>query len=122
MNTDIFHLDNVKLLVDTFYGKVREDDLLAPIFNEAIQDRWPQHMETMYTFWQTLLLGERTYRGNPFAPHAELFIGKIHFDRWLELWYKTVDDNFTGEVAEEAKWRASRIAEAFQMRLAMLYQ
>lgn len=119
MEKEILHLEDIKILVDSFYGKVREDELLAPIFNEVIKDRWPAHMETMYTFWQTLLLGERTYKGHPFAPHANLFITKIHFDRWLELFYKTVNDNFEGEKAEEAKWRASRIAEVFQMRLEM---
>ena len=119
MENDIIHLDDIKVLVDSFYDKVREDALLAPIFNEVIQDRWPKHLETMYTFWQTILLGEHTYRGNPFGPHAELFITKIHFDRWLELFYKTVNDQFEGEKAEEAMWRASRIAEVFQNRLAM---
>ena len=118
MATEILHLDDIKTLVDSFYGKVREDDLLAPIFNEVIQDRWPEHMAKMYTFWQTLLLGVRTYSGNPFRPHAELFITKVHFDRWLKLFYKTVDDNFEGEKADEAKWRASRIAEVFQSKLA----
>lgn len=117
MEKEILDLEDIKLLVNSFYGKVREDELLSPIFNEAIQDRWPEHMEKMYTFWQTLLLGERTYKGNPFGPHATLFITKIHFDRWLDLFYQTVNTLFEGEKAEEAKWRASRIAEVFQMRL-----
>ena len=119
MENEILDLDDIKLLVDSFYSKVRDDALLSPIFNEAIQDRWPVHMEKMYTFWQTLLLSERTYKGNPFGPHAELFITKVHFDRWLELFYKTVNDHFEGDKAEEAKWRAARIAEVFQQRLAM---
>lgn len=123
MEKEIVDLSDIKVLVDSFYGKVRQDALLAPIFDEVIQDRWPQHLETMYTFWQTLLLGgTRTYKGNPFAPHANLFISKIHFDRWLELWNKTLTDNFEGEVSDEARWRASRIAEMFQMRIAMLQE
>ena len=119
MANEILNLDDIKTLVDSFYSKVREDALLSPIFNEVLQDHWPEHMEKMYTFWQTLLLDERTYKGNPFGPHAALFITKVHFDRWLELFNKTVNDNFQGEKAEEAKWRASRIAEVFQNRLAM---
>ena len=60
-NNDILHLDDVKNLVDTFYSKVREDALLGPIFDERIQNRWPAHLAKMYTFWQTILLGEHTY-------------------------------------------------------------
>ena len=118
MANEILRLEDVKTLVDSFYSKVRKDALLSPIFNAVIQDRWPEHMSKMYTFWQTLLLGERTYKGNPFGPHAELFITKVHFDRWLELFNKTVNENFEGEKAEEAKWRASRIAEVFQHKIA----
>ncbi|HEV8082029.1 MAG TPA: group III truncated hemoglobin [Chitinophagaceae bacterium] len=67
---EIISLDDIKKLVDTFYDKVRRDQLIGPIFNGRIQDRWPQHLEKMYTFWQTVLLGEHTYFGTPFPPHA----------------------------------------------------
>jgi len=57
MEKKLLNIEDVKLLVDTFYSKVRNDDTLAPIFNERIGDRWPEHLEKMYTFWQTTLLG-----------------------------------------------------------------
>ncbi|TXE09089.1 group III truncated hemoglobin [Gelidibacter salicanalis] len=117
MEHDIFSLEDVKTLVNTFYDKVREDELLAPIFNKVIKDRWPAHLETMYTFWQTVLLGEHTYTGSPFPPHAKLPVSKAHFDRWLELFYSTIDEQFEGEIAEEAKWRASKMAEIFQFKI-----
>lgn len=117
MEHDIFSLEDVKTLVNTFYDKVREDALLAPIFNKVIKERWPEHLETMYTFWQTVLLGEHTYTGSPFPPHAKLPISKAHFDRWLELFYSTIDEQFEGEIAEEAKWRASKMAEIFQFKI-----
>ncbi|MBA6153199.1 group III truncated hemoglobin [Gelidibacter maritimus] len=119
METEILKLEDIKLLVNAFYDKVRSDHLLAPIFNEVIEDRWPEHLVKMYTFWQTVLLGERTYTGSPFPPHARLPVMKEHFDRWLELFYSTLDENFEGEKVAEAKWRASRIAEVFQMRIEM---
>lgn len=103
----------IKLLVDSFYAKIREDDLLANIFNVIIKDRWDLHLKKMYSFWQTILLDEHTYNGRPFLPHANLPVEKVHFDRWLELFYLTVDENFTGEKAYEAKWRASKMAEMF---------
>ncbi|MDX1783483.1 MAG: group III truncated hemoglobin [Aequorivita vladivostokensis] len=117
MTKDILKLDDVKHLVDSFYGKIREDKLLKEIFNSNIQDRWPQHLEKMYTFWQTVLLSEHTYYGSPFPPHAKMLIDKEHFDRWLQLWFDTIDENFTGEIADEAKWRASKMAEMFQFKI-----
>ncbi len=117
MTKDILKLDDVKHLVDSFYGKIREDKLLKEIFNSNIQDRWPQHLEKMYTFWQTVLLSEHTYYGSPFPPHAKMPIDKEHFDRWLQLWFETIDENFTGERADEAKWRASKMAEMFQFKI-----
>lgn len=117
---DIHHLDDIKLLVDTFYGKVREDDLLADIFNERIQDRWPEHLEKMYSFWQTMLLEEHTYSGGPFPPHATLPVERLHFDRWLGLFFETLDDYFEGPVADEARWRANKMAEMFQLKISMI--
>ena len=114
---ELLTLDDVKILVDRFYGKVRSDELLAPIFNERIRDRWPEHLEKMYRFWQTVLLGEHTYMGSPFPPHANLPVDKSHFDRWLNLFKETLDEFFRGEKANEAKWRADKMAEMFQLRI-----
>ena len=115
---EILNLDDIKLLVDTFYDRIREDKLLAPIFNERIQDRWPVHLEKMYKFWQTVLLQEHTYFGSPFPPHAQLPVGHEHFAAWLALFGKTVDELFTGEKATEAKWRAEKMAELFEAKIA----
>ena len=54
---DILTLEDIKILVDAFYEKVRQDELLAPIFNERIQDRWPQHLEKMYAFLANRITG-----------------------------------------------------------------
>ncbi|MFN8230539.1 MAG: group III truncated hemoglobin [Bacteroidia bacterium] len=113
LKANIININDVKLLVDSFYAKVKEDDLLAKIFDDVIKDNWSFHLEKMYRFWQTILLDEHTYNGRPFVPHAKLPIDKIHFDRWLELFYLTVDENFVGEKAYEAKWRADKMAEMF---------
>jgi|SRR5690606_8064922 len=117
MKNDILSLNDVKNLVDSFYGKVQQDILLKDIFNNIIQNHWPVHLEKMYTFWQTVLLGEHTYYGSPFPPHANMPINKEHFDRWLQLFFETIDENFDGKIADEAKWRASKMAEMFQFKI-----
>lgn len=117
MKKDIITLNDIKLLVDSFYDKVREDEILADIFNNKIQDRWTQHLEKMYTFWQTVLLEEHTYYGSPFMPHAKLPVDVVHFERWLQLFYGTVDDLFEGEKAARAKWQGQRMAEMFHSKI-----
>jgi len=114
---EILNLDDVKLLVDTFYGKIRNDELLGPIFNERIQDRWQMHLEKMYSFWQTLLLEEHTYHGRPFPPHMNLPVAHEHFAHWLKLFTQTINELFTGAKADEAKWRAENIAKMFETKL-----
>lgn len=116
-HTDILNLDDVKLLVNDFYSRVRDNDLLAPIFNGVIGENWPIHLEKMYGFWQTILLDTPAYSGSPFLKHAKLPIRKEHFDTWINLFNSTVDAHFTGEKATEAKWRAAKMSEMFQYKL-----
>jgi hemoglobin len=114
---DIETLDDIKLLVNTFYGNVRKNELIGPIFNEWIADRWPEHLEKMYRFWQTILLSEHTYHGSPFPPHIKLPITTLHFETWLQIFFATVDLMFAGEKAEEAKYRGQKMAEMFNYKL-----
>ena len=119
MNTklDILSLTDIKMLVDIFYERIRANDLLGPIFNSILNDRWSSHLEKMYRFWQTVLLNQHTYNGSPFVPHAKLPVDQHHFDRWLLLFYQTIDENFSGEKATEAKWRAEKMAEMFYHKI-----
>ena len=115
---DIATLDDIKLLVDTFYTKVADDALLAPIFGERLGDHCGPHLQKMYAFWQTVLLEEYTYNGAPFPPHAKLPVDSSHFETWLSLFADTLDSLFTGPKADEAKWRAGRMAQMFQLKIA----
>ncbi|MCF8464077.1 MAG: group III truncated hemoglobin [Flavobacteriales bacterium] len=117
MKHDIINLDDIKLLVNTFYDNVRKDELIGPIFEGVIQDRWPEHLEKMYRFWQTVLLEEHTYYGSPFGPHAKLPVSLDHFERWIGIFTKTVDQLFTGDKADEAKMRATNMAKMFHHKI-----
>jgi len=116
MKQDIQQLDDIKLLVNTFYGRVQKDELIGPIFASKITD-WTPHLEKMYRFWQTILLHEHTYSGSPFPPHATLPIAQSHFDVWLGLWCATVDEFFEGANAEEAKNRGKIMAQLFHYKI-----
>lgn len=114
---DIENIQDIQLFVNAFYSKVQQDDLIGPIFNERIEGRWPAHLAKMYTFWETILLGNHTYFASPFPPHALLPVEKKHFERWLELFHETIDHLFEGEIADEAKWRAGKMAQMFQFKI-----
>ncbi|MBE0391491.1 group III truncated hemoglobin [Flavobacterium sp. PL002] len=114
---DISTLDDIKLLVDTFYAKVQKDDFIGPIFNNKIGNHWPEHLEKMYRFWQTILLEVHSYSGSPFPPHKHLPVDKEHFDRWMEIFVATVDTLFEGPIADEAKLRAKNMAEMFNYKI-----
>ena len=115
---DIITVADIKTLVDSFYEKVRVDELLAPVFNERIKDNWPAHLQKMVYFWQTVLLDDRKYFGSPFPPHANLPVSHAHFEKWMALFTSTIDELFTGAKAEEAKWRAGKMAELFESKIA----
>ena len=117
MKKDVSTIKCIQLLVDTFYGQIRKDELLADIFNDKIQDRWPEHLEKMYQFWQTVLLEEHTYNGSPFLPHAKLPVDVSHFERWLSLFNTTINSLFAGPVADKAKWQGERMALLFQSKI-----
>jgi hemoglobin len=114
----ILTIEDIRLLVDTFYQRIQADTLLGPVFNAVIQDNWGMHLEKMYRFWQTVLLEEHTYFGSPFPPHAKLPVDHKHFAAWMALFTKTVDELFAGEKADEAKWRAGKMAEMFEAKIA----
>jgi hemoglobin len=114
---DIRTAADIRTLVDGFYAQVRVDQLLGGIFNGAIGDRWPQHLEKMYRFWGTILINEGSYSGAPFRPHAQLPVQQAHFDRWLELFHGTVDAHFSGPVADLAHMNAERMAAMFMERI-----
>lgn len=117
MKKDIENLDDIKLMVNTFYGRIQKNHVLGPIFEERVGGRWEQHLEKMYRFWQTILIDEHTYSGAPFPPHARMPIDESHFIIWVQNWTGTVDEFFSGPVAEEAKKRGTLMAAIFNSKL-----
>ena len=117
MGRDITDRKDIELLVDRFYDRVRTDETISKFFGGV---NWATHLPIMYSFWSSAILGEQSYRGNPFQKHLHLEIGKEHFDVWLVLFKKTVDDNFAGENADQIKARAESIATVFQHKMNLI--
>ncbi len=109
---DINDNDDIRLLVDTFYSRAKEDALIGPVFKKHIED-WDTHHIKLYQFWKTVILKQAAYRSKPVQMHFKMEIGKPHFDKWCDIWMQTVDDLFEGENADIAKYRGRKMAEAF---------
>ena len=108
--------EDVNKLVCTFYNKIRTDDLLGPIFNRRIPlDEWPAHLEKLTDFWESNLFGVMKFKGRPGQKHIQVdqeqnhTITAKHFEQWLALWFRTVDELYEGELAERAKKAALTI-------------
>lgn len=114
---DILSEADVRKLVDEFYGKIQRDELLNPIFTDVARVDWAAHLPKMYAFWNGMILGIPGYAGRPFPPHTVLPVTREHFVRWVELFHRTVEENFVGPGAERAKHAASSIAHTFAMRM-----
>jgi len=117
---DIYTEEDVKLMVDSFYTKVNQDPLLSYVFNDFAGVDWQSHLPTMYKFWNTLIFGEQSYKGNPFAAHVPLPVDQSHFDRWISLFEENIDELFAGTVAEHTKLRAKSIAYIFSSKLTQI--
>jgi hemoglobin len=108
----------IRRLVATFYGRARQDDLIGPIFNAAVAD-WDDHIGKIADFWSSMLLKTDRYHGRPMRPHFMLGLKGDHFDRWLALFEATAQELFAPEVAAIFIMRARRIADSFEMNIAM---
>ncbi len=120
--TNIEDREDVRLLVSTFYEKVRADKVLGPIFNSIITD-WESHLERLTDFWESQLFLKRKYVGNPLAVHQQVDtrveggVKPEHFGLWLNLWYATLDELFAGETAAIAKNRARNMSTMFYLKI-----
>jgi hemoglobin len=119
--TDIRSRQEVIILVNRFYDKVRVDETIGYIFEDIFKVNWDTHMEVMYNFWESVLFYTANYTGNPMIVHRQInnvvSLTPEHFKRWLQLFHATVDENFEGEKAELAKQRSTSIATVMQMKI-----
>jgi hemoglobin len=118
---DIQSREDIELLINSFYTKVRKDDTIGFIFNDIAKVKWEQHIPVMYDFWETLLLDAASYQKNAMEVHYTLNrrvpLQETHFQRWLQLFSETVDELFSGNIATMAKTKAKSIASLMQFNM-----
>lgn len=116
--------EDISKLVNAFYAKIRKDELLGPIFNNQIpNEKWPMHLEKLTNFWVTNLLGVACFKGSPTRAHIEVdfknnyTIEQVHFGKWIQLWFTTIDELYKGNLAERAKNAARRMSTGQYMAM-----
>lgn len=105
-------------VIAAFYGRVRRDAELGPIFNGAVAD-WDEHLQTLARFWSSVMLTTGRYKGNPLAVHMKHVeaLSPALFDRWIALWRETTGDMLTAPAAARLQAKAERIAESLKLGL-----
>jgi len=112
--------DYVDRMVETFYGSIREDALLGPIFDQRIAD-WPAHLARMKAFWRSVLHNSGEFSGNPMIKHIAIpGLEERHFAHWLELFYATLRGMEEDRAATElVGMRARMIADSLLTGIAI---
>lgn len=119
--TDIKNINDIKILLDTFYTKVLKDEVIGYIFTDIAKLNVEKHMPILYAFWDSVIFGTANYKGNAMLTHIELnkkeALTDAHFDRWQMLYFETVDELFVGEKANLAKERVKAMRFLMQMKI-----
>ncbi|MGE0007516.1 MAG: group III truncated hemoglobin [Parvibaculaceae bacterium] len=108
----------IERLVRAFYGKVRRDPLIGPIFAARVAD-WDEHIVKLCAFWSSVALMSGRYHGQPLQKHVDLPVDAGHFDRWLALFEATAAELCPPAAAAHFIERARRIADSLEMGIAV---
>lgn len=118
---DLARRADIHDLVVGFYREIVFDDLLEPMFGEVAEVDWAAHIPRLIDYWCRVLLDEVGYRGAIVAAHRHVHDIEAfrieHFDRWYELWVRSVDAGYAGPLAEKAKAHAARIGASLARQL-----
>ncbi|MGL4287391.1 MAG: group III truncated hemoglobin [Phreatobacter sp.] len=106
----------IRRLIERFYGKVRQDPALGPLFDAAVHD-WDAHVGILQAFWTRVMLGQGLYKGDPLGVHRRLPLKSDMFAIWLGLWRATTAELFEPEIAAQFDARAEKIAESLMAGL-----
>src|SRR5690349_10927330 len=91
--SDIETREDCERLVRVFYERAFEDAIIGFLFTDVAKLDLEAHVPRITSFWETILLGVRTYNGGAFGKHAELHakvpLREGHFERWLQIWFGT---------------------------------
>ena len=113
--------DDIALLVDEFYSRVRSDPVLGPIFARHVgdtQEAWAEHLATLRNFWSSVMLTSGRYKGDPFSTHLRMDeLEPEMFERWLALFREACATLFPDSRSRMFEEKAQRIAQSLRLGL-----
>lgn len=124
MKRDIESREDLHVLMEKFYTKLLNDEVIAYIFTDVAKIDLTHHLPVLVDFWEMVLFDASTYKKNAIQPHLALHqqsrFRKEHFETWLKHFNATVDELFEGERAFAAKQKAQSIAAIMQIKIAQI--
>ena len=118
MKQDIETREDLELLLTEFYKIAPNDAEIGHHFDGV---DLVAHLPVIVDFWEKVLFGKAVYFGNPLHVHqvlqAKSPLTLEHFQRWVEIFSRTVDALFAGKTADDAKLRAKMIAHSLNQNL-----
>jgi hemoglobin len=110
--SDLCSEDEIAAMVHAFYGKVRNDVVLGPVFNAHVAD-WDHHLSKMVDFWSSMMRGTGRYRGTPMPKHVALpGLDADMFRHWLSLFHETTLELNNEAMRARANDLAQRVAQS----------
>lgn len=118
---DINNRNDINNIVKKFYDKAIPDKIIGHFFTQIIPINWKEHIETVINFWDSIIFGTSEYKNNPMTAHIHMNtlskMEKKHFERWLQLWTNTINENYKGNTATELINRANSIAKIMEFKM-----
>lgn len=118
---DIETRTDIDLIMRVFYERALADEVIGYIFTDVAKLDLEHHLPIIGDFWESMLFQTgkyATHGRNPLEVHKALHLrSKLkpeHFERWLKIFTRSVNEEFAGERAELLKMRANAIAIRMQ--------
>ena len=112
-------------VVHGFYGRIRQDPALGPIFHRVITaDAWPAHLQKMCDFWSSVMLMSGRFHGAPMPAHLRIEgrdgkgLNDRHFARWLHMFAETAAELCPPEAAALFVKKSQMIAQSLLLGIA----
>lgn len=111
---DISSKEDITIIITSFYDKLMVDPAVKHFFIEARHIKLEEHIPVIVNFWDNIIFQTGAYKANAMHKHFELHddspLKKEHFERWLKLFFISIDDQFAGPNCDLAKERANQVA------------
>jgi len=110
---------DIEKLMTAFYDKAFADDLIGHYFTDVTHLNLEKHLPVIVNFWETILLKSNNYHNNAMEAHRHIHslspFKAEHFQRWVKIFTETVDELFRGDIAENAKLKATSVGSAMTL-------